>query len=325
MAMLLAQHASAAGALVSRKVCVWDPVGNHGPVMAFFGDLVPTAIRWGLDLDFLPYADENKAAQDLREGKCSMAIVTAIEARAFSKFAGTLDAIGGITSERGLHMTLATLTRKRAGELMSDGEFEVVAAMPVGSMYAYVRDRRITSIETMRSKKIASLNNDIQTRMLAKLADATAVPETLSSFANSFNQGRLDVVIMPALAYNTFELYKGLGETGGIIEDRMFYGMLEIVARKSEFDADFGDKMRHYAVNRLKAMLDMIAEAESTIPKHYWIKTTPENKAQLEAFFKDIRLTLMVEDKFDKRTLSMLYKIRCNTMPERAECSAPGQ
>ncbi len=323
LALVFVSTTHAAGQLLARKVCVWDPVGKNGPVMAFFGDLVPTAIHWGLDLEFLPYADENLAAQDLRDGKCSMALVTAILARDFATFPGTLDAIGGLTSERSLHMALATLTRERAGELMTQEEYEVVSAMPIGSMYAYVRDRRINSIDAMRGKKIASLNKDIQTWTFAKLANATPVHETLSTFAGNFNSGRLDVIIMPALAYNTFELYRGLGEKGGILEDRMFYGMLELITRREDFADDFGKRMRHYTVNRLKAMLDLIAEAESTIPPHYWIKTSQQTKEQLDSFFKDIRLTLKIENKFDPRALSMLWKIRCNDSPARAECVMP--
>lgn len=307
----------------SRKVCVWDPVGKNGPVMAFFGDLVPAAIHWGVDLQFVPYADENQAAEDLRRGACSMAIVTAILARDFVEFAGTLDAIGALTSKRSLKMALATLTRERAGPLMMQEDFEVVAAMPIGSMYAFVKDRRINSIDAMRGKKIASLNNDIQTQTFARLADATAVSETLSTFAGNFNSGKLDVVLMPALAYNTFELYRGLGDQGGIIEDRMFYGMLTLIARHDDFGKDFGQRMREYSLQRLSAMMTMIKEAEETIPRHYWIRTDASTKAELEKFFKDIRLTLKVENKFDARALSMLWKIRCSDAPSRAECVMP--
>lgn len=309
--------------LPARKVCVWDPVGKNGPVMAFFGDLVPAAIHWGVDLEFLPYADENLAAEDLRKGVCSMAIVTAILARDFVEFAGTLDAIGALTSKRSLKMAMATLTRKKAGPLMVKEEFEVVAAMPIGSMYAFVNDRRINSIQAMRGKKIASLNNDIQTQTFARLADATPVSETLSTFAGNFNAGKLDVVLMPALAYNTFELYRGLGERGGIIEDRMFYGMLSLIARRTDFADDFGQKMREYSMQRLSAMMTMIKEAEETIPPHYWIRTDEASKAELESFFKDIRLTLKVENKFDPRALSMLWKIRCSDAPSRPECVMP--
>ena len=100
-------QASMAVTLEKKKVCTWDPVGNQGPVMAFFTDLVAKAIPWGLNLEFIPYEDENKVAADLKAGKCDIGIVTAILSRDFVQFAGTLDAIGGITSEDKLKKTLA--------------------------------------------------------------------------------------------------------------------------------------------------------------------------------------------------------------------------
>ncbi len=304
-------------------MCTWDPVGKTGPVMAFFADLIPEAINWGLDLKFISYQDENLAASDLADGKCDVAIVTAILSRDFVQFAGTLDAIGGLTSERKLRKAMASIASPKATELMSMDGYEVVASLPVGSMFAFVNDRSIDTIDDFRNKKIAVLNNDIQTTTFAELASATPIPETLSTFAHSFNEGRVDIVLMPALAYNTFELYRGLGDKGGIMDVRMFYGMLQAVARKSEFSDDFGRNMRRYMVSRLSDVLALIDEAEASIPPRYWIHTSEATKETLEEFYKDIRLTLKVEQRFDPKALTLLWKIRCSVSPKEDECQRP--
>jgi len=247
--------------LDKKTLCVWDPVGLNGPVVTFFSDLVPHAMSWGLDVHFVAYDDENKVAEDLASEKCDVGIVTAIRSRDFVRFAGTLDAIGGITSEDKLVSTMATIASPKATQLMSRDEYEVVASLPVGSMFAFVNDRRIDSIDDFRNKRIAVLNGDIQTRKFSEMAGAIAVDESLSSFAEGFRNGRVDIVLMPALAYETFELYQGLGTEGGILDIRLFYGMLQAVSRKSAFDEDFGANMRRYMLKRLSEVLALINNA----------------------------------------------------------------
>jgi len=314
---------SQAETLELRKVCTWDPVGMNGPVMSFFKDLRGTAIPWGYDLDFIPYEDENKVAADLTAGKCDVGIVTAILSRDFVQFAGTLDAIGGITSEEKLKKTLATITSPKATDLMSDGDYEVVTSLPVGSMFAFVNDKAINNIDRFRGKRIGILNGDIQTKTFAELAGAIPFETSLSSFADQFKRGIIDIIFMPALAYETFELYKGLGDKGGILDIRLFYGMIQAISRKSEFSADFGTKMRRYLYNKLSTTISMIDHAEQTIPPKYWIKTSQQSKDDLEELYKNIRLTLKVNNKFDARALTLLWKIRCQSSPEREECIQP--
>lgn len=309
--------------LDKKVACTWDPVGKNGPVISFFSELIPKAMSWGLDLKFVPYEDENAAAEGLASGKCDIAIVTAILSRDFVPFAGTLDAIGGITSEKKLKEALAAISSPKANSIMSHDGYEMVASLPVGSMFAFVNDRKISGIDKFKGKRIAILNDDIQTKTFAELSGAHPISTTLSNFHHYFNDGTVDIVLMPALAYNTFELYRGLGDRGGILDIRLFYGMIQAISRKSAFPDDFGTKMRRYIVGRLSNIIHLIKEAESTIPHKYWIKTSQETKEELEYFYKDIRLTLKAKNKFSPKALSMLWKIRCHSSPQREECVMP--
>ncbi len=323
LALFLVTSQTGAKTLEKKTVCVWDPVGLNGPVVSFFSELVPQAINWGLDIHFVAYDDENEVARDLESQSCDIGIMTAIRSRDFVRFAGTLDAIGGITSEQKLASTMATIASPRATALMSKNTYEVVASLPVGSMFAYVNDRSIRGIEDFRNKRIAVVNGDIQTRKFAELAGGIAIDESLSSFSEGFNNGRTDIVIMPALAYETFELYRGLGTQGGILDLRLFYGMLQAVSRKAAFDDEFGTNMRRYMLSRLNDALNLINKAEKSIPPYYWIRTPQATKDKLTHFYKDIRLELKVEELFDPKALSMLWKIRCHDSPDLEECTKP--
>ena len=291
--------------------------------MALFSDLVPKALSWGVELKFIPYENENAAAADLANGKCDIAIVTAIQSRDFVPFAGTLDAIGGITSEEKLKKAIAAIASPKASKVMVSGDYEMIGSLPVGSMFAFVNDRKINGVDKFSGKKIAILNGDIQTKTFAELSNAIPVATTLSNFHHYFEQGKVDIVIMPALAYNTFELYQGLGKDGGILDIRLFYGMIQAIGRKSALPDGFGQKVRKHMVSRLANIIRLIKVAEQTIPRKYWIKTSQKTKDDLEYLYKDVRLTLKAKNQFNPKALSLLWKIRCHSSPSREECILP--
>lgn len=310
-------------ALEKKSICTWDPVGVNGPVMAFYADLKPKAIAWGIDLEFKAYTDEKIASNDFKAGVCDAAHLSAILSRDYVPFGGTLDAIGGLVSDDGLNKILATLASPKAGELMSNGMYEIVASFPVGSIYMFVNDKSIDTVADLSGKKISVLNGDPQAYKLASLAGASPVATSLATFSGQFNNGNIDILLMPALAYNTFELYHGLGDKGGILDYRLFYGMLQTIIRKDAFDADFGNKMRKYVLSRLTQIHKMVKDAEEEIPSKYWIKTTTESQADLANISRDIRVALKEESTFHPKALRLLWKIRCAQDPSRAECSTP--
>ncbi len=310
-------------ALEKKTICTWDPVGKNGPVMTFYSDLKPKAIAWGLDINFVAYTDEKVAANDFKAGVCEGVLVTAILGRQFVPFAGTLDAIGGITTDEGLGKILATLANPKAGKLMTNGPYETVASFPVGTLFAFVNDKSIDTVAEFSGKKISVLNEDPQTHKLANMAGASPVGTSLATFSGQFNNGNIDILFMPALAYNTFELYHGLGDKGGILDYRLFYGMLQTITKKDQWPADFGNNMRKYVVNRLGYINKMVSDAEKEIPAKYWIKTSDETKAELKKFSRDIRLALKADGKMDAKALKLLWKIRCAEDPSASECATP--
>lgn len=312
-----------AAALEKRTICTWDPVGVNGPVITFFADLIPKAFAWGYELDFRAYTDEKVASNDFKAGMCDAAHLSSILSRDYVPFAGTLDAIGGLITDEGLNKILATLASPKAGKLMTNGKYEIVASFPVGAMYAFVKDKEINTVADFSGKKISVLNGDPQAYKLASLAGASPVATSLATFSGQFNNGNLDILLMPALAYNTFELYNGLGNGGGIIDYRLYYGMLQTIINKERFSDEYGIKMREYVVSRLKYIHKIVKDAEDEIPAKYWIKTDEKTQDELDRFSRDIRLALKEENTFDAKALRLLWKIRCAEDPSRGECGSP--
>lgn len=321
--LMLVLASSAAFALEKKTFCMYDPVGANGPAMTFFSDLKPKAINWGLDITLEAYTDEKVASNNFKAGQCDLVFLTAILSRAYVPFGGTLDAIGGIISETGLERVLKAITNPKAGALLSNGNYEVVGTLPVGSVYLFVNDRNIDSVAEFSGKKISILNEDPQSLKFANLAGASPVGTSLATFSGQFNNGNIDILPMVALGYNVFELYHGLGENGGIIDEKLLYGMMQAVTHKDRFDDQFGQRMREYILSRLPDIHNMVKTAEEEIPSKYWIKTDPETKAAIQKFKKEIRLSLRDEGVHDKKALKLLWKIRCSEDATRSECGTP--
>ncbi|MDX1452025.1 MAG: putative solute-binding protein [Oleiphilaceae bacterium] len=310
-------------ALEHKTFCIYDPVGRNGPSMTLLADLVPKGITWGIKVELKAYTDEKVASNDFKAGICDVAFLTGILTRQFVPFGGTLNAMGGIMSEEGVNRVMKAISHPKVGKHLIQGRYEIVASFPVGGVYVFVKDRAIDSIEAFGGKKISVLNEDPQVLKLANLAGASPVGTSLATLSGQFNNGNLDLLPMVPIGYNVFELYQGLGDSGGIIDEKLFYGMMQLIAHRDRFDDDFGQNMREYFLTRLADIHKLAKDARDEIPARYWIKTDEKTKAAFDNVKRDIRIAMRDEGLYDSKALKMLWKIRCSEDPTRAECTAP--
>lgn len=308
-------------ALEHKRICTWDPLGQTGPVMSFMQGVVPVAMGWGLALDLEVYPDELKAVEELKSGKCDMIVITAISARNIIQEGGTLDAMGAILTQQMLHKLLRAIAEPGATEMLTVGPYEMAISLPVGAMYAFVNDReKIRSVEDFRYKRVAVINGDVQVKRLAIMAGATPVDVSLATFSRAFHEGKIDIVFMPASAYEAFELHKVPGGKGGVLDAPFFYGMIQGLSIKSKFRDDFGHLMRNWMVSQMERAMANVNQAENTIPAWHWIKTSQRVRNELQEFSKELRLELMAEHRFSNKALALLWKVRCTDSPILHEC-----
>lgn len=310
-------------ALQPKTFCVYDPVGKSGPAISFFSDLKAKAMGWDIDLNMHPYTDEKVASNEFKAGNCDMVFLTAILALPYVPFGGTLGVTGGIVNEKQLNIVIKSLTNPKLGEHLVNGNYEVAGVLPVGAVYMFVNDQQIDTVAEFSGKKISVLNASPQAYLMAELVGASAVGTSLATFSGQFNNGTIDLLPMVALAYNTFELYQGLGEKGGIWDEKISYGMMEVLTHRDRFDAGFGQKMREYVLGRINDISKLVTDAEDEIPLKYWMKTSPESVKELNDLKRKIRLILKEKDVLNPTALTMLWKIRCSVDPQNAECATP--
>ncbi len=318
----VAMHAQASQ-LTPVKFCVWDPVGATGPFIAFLKETKLKAISWGIDLQMDAYTDEKVAANDFRSEVCSAVLLTNILAKDFVPFSGAFGAPGAIRTLKELKTLAKSLNSPKAEPLITYKHYQVAGLFPVGEIYTFVRDRANVDIAAISGKKVSILNSDVASTRFAKMVGASPVHTSLATWGGQFNNGNVDVMFAPALAYNTFELYKGLGDQGGIIDYNILYAVMEMIVNTKSVPEGFAAQMRTHALTRFDELENTVRQARSEIPLNYWVKLDEKLSLEYENLSKQIRLNLRDEKAYDPKAISILWKIRCKYNPSATECATP--
>lgn len=307
-------------ALQARNICVWDLIGSGGPMSSLMKDAQARALSWGVKLELHTYTDETVAANDFKSSQCDGVLLSGVTVRDFSLFSGTLGAVGAIPDMEEMRTLLSTLTQAKAASLLQDDRYEVAGIFPIGPIYMFVRDKHIDSVEKLQGMKMAVLGTDQVAATMVRRIGGSVVPASLSTFSGLFNNGSVDIVFAPAIAYNSLELYKGLGDHGGIIKFPLLAGSLQLVLRVGQFPEGFGQKFREYSFTRFNDMLQSIQHAEAEIPARHWMTIDPDRKEGYIQMMRDSRISLRDQGLYDARALSLMKMIRCKFNPTHAEC-----
>jgi hypothetical protein len=132
----------------------------------------------------------------------------------------------------------------------------------------------------------------------------------------------VDACYGPATAYKALELYKGVGDKGGVIRYPLAQMTLQVILRTADFPANFAQESRTYASNRFTQGLALVKKAEADVPAKHWIDIPDADKAKYDEMFLDVRVRLRDEEKvYDARALKLLRKVRCAKDAARAECA----
>jgi hypothetical protein len=306
---------------LKRSFCIFDPIGQNGPLFNVMKSAKPAAMKWGVDLELKAYTDEKIAAEDFKANQCDSVLLTGTRARAFNKFTGSLEALGAIPTDKELKIILATLASPRAAKLMVNGNSEVAGILPAGAVYLFLRDRSLDTVAKLQGKKVATLDYDQASLTMVRHIGASVVGSSSANFAGKFNNGSVDVAYAPAVAYTPLELYKGLGTKGGILDFKLAQMNFQILIHPGKFPAGYGQKVREYAFDRYNQAYDIIHKAEAGIKKSYWIHPNPSDVAGYEKMLQKVRITLRDKGVYDRKALKLMRQVRCKVNPTNAECA----
>lgn len=323
-------HAAASDtAPVKKTLCVFDIVGTQGDVFNMMKDYKIAALNWGVDFDLKSYTDEKIAADDFKANRCDAVGITGIRGREFNPFTGTTDSIGGMPSYDHLKMVIQTISKPEAAKLMVNGNYEVAGIIPAGAGYLFLRDKTIDNVAKLSGKRIGVLEYDAAEPDMVNKIGAAVVNTTITNFAGKFNNGSVDAVPAPAIAFRALELYKGLNPNnvanppGGIVRFALAQLTMQLIIHKDAFPPTFAQKSRDYSVGQIDKALDVIDKATNSIDSKYWVDLPEKDKIGYMEMFRQARLSLKQKGIYDAKMLSVMFKVRCKMEPQNPECSAP--
>ena len=314
-------------------VCVWDVAGKTGDVYAQATDYAIAMQKQGADIEIKSYVDERVAIEDFRAGQCDGVIATAFRTRQFNQLAGSLDSIGSTTivkngkvdidaSYEVVRKVIQIFADPKASKLMVEGTFEVAGIFPLGAAYPMVRDRKINSVEALSGKKIAAFDYDKAQGMMIQRIGAQPVSVDVTNIGPKFNNGFVDMVTLPAVAFKPFELYKGIGKTGGIGRLPILIPTVQMVINKAKFPDGFGEASRQYWLSKFDNALRLIKIAENGIPANMWEELPVDAVPKYVLMFRESRIEIAKQGLYNKQGLNIIKRARCSINPSDAECAS---
>ncbi|MDK2779052.1 MAG: DUF6091 family protein [Pseudomonadota bacterium] len=308
------------GGISKRTFCIYDPLGANGSLFGLSKDYSTMALEWGVDFHLRAYTDEKIAIDDFKAEQCDAVLMTGARARPFNKFTATVEAIGAVPSDDIMRNIITTVSSPKAAKYMTEGRYEVGGILPAGPIYLFVRDRSVDSVEELSGKRIATFEYDEPSIKLVNHVGASVVPANSANFSGKFNNGSVDAAYAPAVAYKPLEMYKGLGNKGGIMRFNLAYLDFQIILHKDRFPEGFGQKSRQKVAASFDRMLGYIEQDTSGIDKKYWMDLADADQNKYNQMLRNVRIDLREEGVYHPVMLRLMRKLRCAEDPAAAEC-----
>ncbi|UJA05978.1 RND transporter [Acinetobacter johnsonii] len=285
--------------------------------------------KWGAQIQLISFQDEDLADKAFQNDKCDAVYMTSMRARTYNKFAGSIDALGGVPSnkiaQKAVEYVLDPRNTKRMTTTLQGESYEVAGIGLIGSAYIFVKDRSLNSIEKAQGKKFAILHYDRAQRVMVERVGAVPVMSDISNFIKKFNTGEVDVVAAPAYAYKPLEIEKGLGSKGAMLNFPVVNVTADLIVRPERFPAQFGEQSRQWFLQKIPQSFAMVQRLEAAIPNKIKMQLSKEDKEKYQRLLREGRIDLTKQGVYDPGMMRVLKKARCTVERTNFECSLGGE
>ncbi|MGE8530864.1 MAG: putative solute-binding protein [Acinetobacter guillouiae] len=312
-----------------QEICVFDLLGKAGESYKMMEEWALAAKTWNTDVQLIAYQNEELADKDFKNGKCDAAYITTMRARQYNKFAGSIDALGGVPTNaialKAITFVLDKRNVKRLKTKIDNEEIEIGGIGQIGPAYIFVNDRAINTIEKGKGKKFAVLAYDKAQIAMVERVGAIPVPSDISNFIKKFNTGEVPMVGAPAYAFKPLEMEKGLGSKGALINFPVLNVTADLVFRSQKFPATFGNDSRSWFIKQLPRQFSMVKRLEEGIPAKYRLNLSKVDTEKYQKLLRDGRMDLTRQGIYDPTMMSVLKRARCTVDRTNFECSLAGE
>ena len=279
-----------------QQVCVFDLLGKAGESYKFLEEWALVSKKWGAQVQLISFQDEDLADKAFQNDKCDAVYMTSMRARTYNKFAGSIDALGGVPSnkiaQKAVEYVLDPRNTKRMTTTLQGESYEVAGIGLIGSAYIFVKDRSLNTIEKAQGKKFAILHYDRAQRVMVERVGAVPVMSDISNFIKKFNTGEVDVVAAPAYAYKPLEIEKGLGSKGAMLNFPVVNVTADLIVRPERFPAQFGEQSRQWFLQKIPQSFAMVQRLEAAIPSKIKMQLSKEDKEKYQRLLREGRIDL---------------------------------
>ncbi|WP_416232133.1 putative solute-binding protein [Acinetobacter sp. WCHA55] len=312
-----------------QQVCVFDLLGKAGESYKFLEEWALVSKKWGAQVQLISFQDEDLADKAFQNDKCDAVYMTSMRARTYNKFAGSIDALGGVPSnkiaQKAVEYVLDPRNTKRMTTTLQGANYEVAGIGLIGSAYIFVKDRTLNTIEKAQGKKFAILHYDRAQRVMVERVGAVPVMSDISNFIKKFNTGEVDVVAAPAYAYKPLEIEKGLGSKGAMLNFPVVNVTADLIVRPERFPAQFGEQSRQWFLQKIPQSFAMVQRLEAAIPNKIKMQLSKEDKEKYQRLLREGRIDLTKQGVYDPGMMRVLKKARCTVERTNFECSLGGE
>lgn len=305
---------------MTMKFCIWDIAGRAGPIFQAADEQRAQAMEMGINVELAAYTNEGVMVDEFLSGRCDAALMSGLRAREFNTFSGTIDAIGALPDMDHVRMLYQALAHPTMSPHMVQGEYVVLGVFPAGPAHIFVNDRKINSIARAAGKRVAVLEHDPMQAQMISMMGATPVASDLSRAPRMFNNGVVDVLAAPLVAYELLELYRGMDPDGGIVDMPLTQLSMQLIGRRSSFPQEVAQLIREATHERFDEVLEFLDRETARVPDKWMIPIPPEDRMEYETMMQDARVALREMNYYDGRMLTLQRRIRCRFDAERAEC-----
>lgn len=332
--VLAALVAACSVASAKQRVCVFDILGTSGDGYNAAKDYAIEMQKHKVDIELKVYIDERVAVEDFRTGQCDAVMATALRTRSFNSLTAALDSVGASTVVRNgkldmaasydvVRKTIQTFSSPKAAALMVQGAYEVGGLVPLGAAYAFVNDRQISNLEAASGKRVAAFDHDKAQAELIQQVGARPVVADVSNFGTMFNNGNVDVIMAPAIAFKPLELHKGMGSKGAVHRFPLTILTYQMIFKREKFPEGYGQLSRNMWLTRYDAVIELIRRSDATIPAKFWMDPSPVDAERYISLMRQGRIEMAEKGFYDKKGLKIIKRIRCDVNPTASDCSQP--
>ena len=310
-----------AGSTLKRTICIWDIGGRNGVVFNAAMEQRALALEYGINLDLVPYTNETVMVDEFKAGRCDAALMSGLRARQFNLYSGSVDAIGAVPSQKHMQTLLQVMAHPRQAGHMVQGDYVVMGIYPAGAAHIFVNDRSISSLAKAAGKRVAVPDYDeTQAEMVAAIG-ATPVSTDIVSAPNKFNNGQIDILPAPLVAYEILELYKGMSPDGGVVDYPLTQLSMQLIGRLDKFPNEVAQLIREASFEAYPDVIKRIEVETRRVPERWMIAIPDKDKREYEVMMQDARDALRAQKYYSSDMLDLQRKIRCKFDPTRSECS----